>query len=315
MAPAEAAGTILERKIPFLIAMGALGTKAKEPDLVMALIKRMSPTELVTNTKALERLGVKANPVLRAAFEEGLVKAAKSKANVLKTGEAAKVVTDAAIKAKLEAVAEKQLEAISAEGNWLILADKSGSMQRAIEASKTIAATLAKMVKGKVWLIFFDTMPMTIDVTGCTLDVIQKATKHIRADGGTSIGCGLLRMHEANEAVDGIAIVSDGCENSSPGFWQVYDKYSAAIGKEVPVYLYHVTGTDYPSYYEQFKRGHDIQVFELGHEPDYYSLPNLVATMRSNRYSLVDEIMSSKLLTLKDVFKNLKGEEVKYVTA
>ena len=59
MSAGEAAGTIMERQIPFLIAMGALGPKAKEPDLVLALIERMSPTELVTNTKMLEKLGIK----------------------------------------------------------------------------------------------------------------------------------------------------------------------------------------------------------------------------------------------------------------
>src|SRR5579863_4609333 len=53
MSSAEAAGTIIERKIPFLIAKGALGAKFKEPDLLMALIDRMSPAELVNNTKML----------------------------------------------------------------------------------------------------------------------------------------------------------------------------------------------------------------------------------------------------------------------
>ena len=36
---------------------------------------------------------------------------------------------------------------------------------------------------------------------------------------------------------------------------------------------------------------------------DYYSLPNLVQTMRSNRYSLIDEIMQVPLLTLAEVLK------------
>jgi hypothetical protein len=316
MSPSEAAGTILERKIPFLIAQPALGDKFKHPDCLMALIKRMSPTELVTHTKDLTKWGVKTNPILRAAFEEALSATTKSKANVLKTSEAARVATDPSIKAKLEAVQEKQIDAIAVEGNWLVLADKSGSMQPAIEASKLIAATLAKLVKGKVYLTFFDTMPLSIDVTDCSLEIIRAGTRHITADGGTSIGCGLLRLYERQEVVDGIAIVSDGCENAAPGFWDVYRKYSDMIGKEVPVYLYHVEGTDYPQRYQEFKHMHDIQVFELGHTPDYYSLPNLVTTMRSNRYSLVDEIMSSKLLTLRDVFKTVpttQEKEVKYV--
>jgi hypothetical protein len=66
MTASEAAGTIMERKIPFLIAMGALGPKAKEPDLVLALIERMSAAELVNNTKMLEKLGIKTVPAAGA---------------------------------------------------------------------------------------------------------------------------------------------------------------------------------------------------------------------------------------------------------
>jgi hypothetical protein len=35
---------------------------------------------------------------------------------------------------------------------------------------------------------------------------------------------------------------------------------------------------------------------------DYYSLPNIIPTMKTTRYSLVDEIMGTPLLTLKQVF-------------
>jgi hypothetical protein len=301
MSNVEAAGTIMERKIPFLIALGALGSKVKDPDLVLALIQRMTPTELVTNMKMLERLGVKTNPALRGALEVALGSAAKGKTNVLKTTRAAEQMDDQGLKDKLRGVQEKQLSTMQVEGNWLVLADKSGSMQQSIEASRHIAATLAKLVKGKVWLVFFDTMPLSIDVTGCSLDVIKAASQHIRADGGTSIGCGLLRMLESKEEVDGIAIVSDGCENQMPHFWPTYKRYSDEFGKEVPVYLYRLQGTDYESSYTMFKNGGDVHEFDIRHNTDYYSLPNLVSTMRTNRYSLVDEIMSTKLLTLKDV--------------
>jgi len=46
-----------------------------------------------------------------------------------------------------------------------VLGDKSGSMAACIEASRIIAATLAKVVKGKVHLIYFDTSPRYIDAT------------------------------------------------------------------------------------------------------------------------------------------------------
>lgn len=310
MSAQEAAGTIIEKKLPFLVALGALGKKAKEVDLVLALINRMTPTELVTNTKMLERLGVKTNPALRGAFEQALAKSSTGKANVLKTTRAAEAIQDESLKAKLQGVQEKQLAGIATEGNWLVLADKSGSMQQAIEAARHIAATLSKLVKGKVWLVFFDTMPLTIDIPpGTSLDIVKAATQHIRADGGTSIGCGLRRMLDEHVEIDGIAIVSDGCENQAPLFWDVYARYSKEFDKEVPVYLYLLEGNDYPYSREAFLHGHDIQVFDIRHQHDYYSLPNLVATMRTNRYSLVDEIMSTKLLKLSDVLKST-GKEV-----
>ena len=304
MSPVEAAGTIMHHKVPFLIAMGALGAKAKDTDLVLALIGRMSPTELVTNTKMLEKLGVKTNPALRGAFDAALAKAATSKKNTLKTTAAVEAVQDETLKEKLRAAQDKQIAAVGGpDGNWLVLADKSGSMASAIEVARYVSATLAKFVKGKVWLVFFDTAPMTVDVTGLSLDQIQKATRHVRADGGTSIGVGLNRMLQEKIEIDGIAVVSDGGENSAPIFADVYKKYEAFVGKAVPVYFYDVNGRS--GWKESINHaGIEMQTFDIsGGKIDYYSVVNTVATLRSNQYSLVDEIMATPLLSLGDVLK------------
>ena len=310
MSPTEAAGTIMQYKLPFLICLGALGKKAQDPDLVLALINRMSPTELVTNTKMLERLGVNKNPALRGAFQEALGKAASSKANVLKTSVAVDAVDDWEIKEKLRGLQDKQLAQGGVEGSWLVLADKSGSMSQAIEVARRVAATLAKMVKGKVWLTFFDTAPQTIDVTGAPLDVIQKATRYIQAGGGTSIGCGLARMLDERQEIDGIAIISDAQENEPPYFHDAYKRYTEMYGKEVPVYLYHCGSKDGTLQRLMKNASQDLQVFDLPANLDYYSLPNLVATMRTNRYSLVDEIMAVPLATLTSVLPNAYRKEV-----
>lgn len=304
MSPVEAAGAIMKYRIPFLIAKGALGAKAKEPDLVLALINAMSSTELVTNTKMLEKLGVKTNPALRAAFDAALAKAATSKKNTLKTTQAVEAVEDETLKQKLRATQEKQIAAAGGpEGTWLVLADKSGSMTAAIEVAKHIAATLAKFVKGKVYLVFFDTQPLTVDVTGLSLDQIQKATRHIKADGGTSIGVGLNRMLQEKIEVDGIAIVSDGGENTAPLFRDVYPRYEAFVGKAVPVYFYDVHGRS--GWKELINAaGIEMQTFDLsGGKIDYYSVVNTVSTLRSNQYSLVDEIMATPLLSRSGVLK------------
>lgn len=304
MAATEAAGTIMEKRIPFLIAMGALGAKAKEPDLVLALIGRMSPTELVTNTKLLERLGVKTVPALRAAFEAGLVKAAKSKKATLKTTAAADTFSeDDPLREKLRALQEKQIAAVkreaALEGNWIVLGDKSGSMQASIEASRHIAATLAKLANGTVSLIFFDVTPRYIDATGKDYDKLLALTKHVTADGGTSIGCGLMCAIEKKLEVDGIAIVSDGGENAAPMFAPTYKAYCQSVGKQIPVYLYKLRGNEADKFTPAMKAADiDIQTFDLTGGVDYYSLPTLAQTMRVQRYGLIEEIMDCPLLDL-----------------
>ncbi len=309
MKPAEAAGAIQDHRIPFLVAMGALGKNAKEVDLVLALIERMSPTELVTNTKSLEKLGIKTNPVLRAAFEEALTKASKSKRATLKTTRAAENIADEGLKAKLSGLQEKQLQALGAvEGNWLVLGDKSGSMTHAIEIAQQVSAILAKMVKGQVSLVFFDTTPRFFDVTGKSYDEIKKISRGVTADGGTSIGCGLRAAIDKKVEIDGIAVVSDAQENTTPYFVDQYKEFSKLYGKEVPVYLYRcdtsVRGYNDSDLASAMKRARlDIQEFDVNKKVDFYSLPNLVATMRTNRYGLVDEIFATPLLTLKDVLK------------
>ena len=309
MSPTEAAGSIMRYRIPFLIAMGALGEKAKEPDLVLALIGAMSSSELVNNTKMLEKLGLKTNPALRGAFDNALAKAATSKKNTLKTTQAVEAVEDEGLKEKLRGLQEKQIKTVGGpEGSWLVLADKSGSMAHAIELARHVSATLAKFVQGKVYLVFFDINPLTVDVTGLSLDQIQKATRHIGAGGGTSIGVGLNRMLQEKIEVDGIAIVSDGGENQSPFFADVYKKYVDHFQKDVPVYFYDVHGHN--GWKERINAaGIEMQTFDVAGSTDYYSIVNTVATLRASRYSLVDEIMATPLLSLSDVLKN-SGELV-----
>ena len=312
MSPTEAAGSIMKYRIPFLIAMGALGAKAKEPDLVLALIGAMSATELTTNVKMLEKLGLKTNPALRGAFDAALAKAATSKKATLKTTKAAEAVTDSVLKEKLQGLQDKQIKALGGpEGNWLVLADKSGSMSRAIEASRHVAATLAKICQGKVYLVFFDTNPMTVDVTGLPLDSIQKATRHITANGGTSIGCGLNRMLSEKVEIDGIAIVSDGGENTSPLFPDVYKRYIDFAQKDIPVYMFLCQGEPDNLTPRMNQAGIEMQTFDIRGGTDFYSIPNLAQTLRASRYSLVDEILSTPLLTLSNV---LKGAQKGLVT-
>ncbi len=308
-----AAGAIISERIPFLIAMGALGAKAKDTDLVLALINQMTATELVTNTKMLEKLGIKTNPALRGAFEKAISKASTNTKNLLKTTRAAEAMEDETLKEKLRGLQEKQIASHKGiEGSWLVLGDKSGSMASCIEASRHIASTLAKFVKGKVNLVFFDTAPRHFDVTGKSYDEILKLTRYITADGGTSVGVGLQYAIEKGFEIDGIAVVTDGGENTNPIFADQYQRFVGVAGKEVPVYEYLIGGPKRNTFNAAMERkGYTVEQFDLnGGKLDYYGLPSLVETMRSNRFSLVDEILATPLLTLSDVFKKTEVKEL-----
>lgn len=305
MSPDEAGRTIVERKIPFLVAVGAMGGKLKDEPVLLAVLQAMSPSELVTNTKMLEKLGVKSTPALRAAFEAGLKKVAASKSLTLKTTQAAEAVEDEQIREKLRGAQEKQIKAAgTVDGNWLLLVDRSPSMRPAVEFGRHLGSTLAKFVSGKVHIVFFDGTPYKhVEATGMDYDKLLAATARIDAGGSaTSIGCGLQYALEKGLDFDAIAIVSDGGENCSPYFHKVLPVANEKMGKDLPVYLYLLRGESADAFSSYMRNaGQDFQAFNLTGGFDYYSLPNIVQTMRTQRYGLVDQIMDTPLLRLADV--------------
>lgn len=357
LSPIEIGAMIDKYKLPFLNVRGALGKKAAEPDVVMALMARMSPSELVTNMKWLKRVGVEKVPALRAMLEKALEKAGKAPKTrsfkisaSLKTTKAAEVLEDGeddVLAGKLRVLQEKQLqhvqEANGVEGDWLVLADKSGSMEKAMATARMVAGTLSRLVKGNVYLVFFDTTPRPYDVTGKTLEEINAITATLTAQGGTSIGVGLQALIERKLVVNGIAIVSDGCENShrqarhtnnyGPQFAETYPKYVKALGIIEPTVYFYQMETSFPAeilrQYPLFKleeqaryeiedflgsskfAGIDIQTFDLRKKTvDYHSVAELVSTMRVGRFQLLDEINGVGLRTLDEVLEATTHEHV-----
>lgn len=301
MAPDEAAGTILTHRIPFPIAIGALGGIKKNTGVILSLIENMSGAELITNSKMLSRLGVMENPALKSAYEKGIGKAQKDKrVSTLKAGRASEFIEDKKVKAKLEKLQEAKIDDLKGiEGDWLVLGDMSGSMSFAIEKAKEVAAFLSRAIKGNVYLVFFNDRPFLYDVSGKSLEEIQSQTSGIRAGGNTSIGCGLQLIMDKNIIVNGIAICSDGGENASPAFCLVYKTYEERMGISPNVYLLHIQGQD-SDRLSVSARDIPYEKLEMS-EIDYYGLPSLARVLRTTRYSLIDEILNSKLLTIDEV--------------
>ena len=248
------------------------------------------------------------NNVLKAAYDKAIERMkTDKKVSTLKAGRAAEAVTDKKAGRKLQQIQEDRLSALGGiDGDWLVLGDRSGSMRHSIELVKEIASVIVQQVKGQVHLVFFDTHPTYYDVSGKTLEEIKQITRYVDTGGMTSIGCGLEHLLDEETLVNGIAICSDGGENHAPRFPTVYKKYAARVGVDPPVYLYHVDGES--DHLTPACQREDILIEKFECDGvDYYSLPNLVKTMRTSRYALVDEIMEMPLLTFNQVFKQ-KGE-------
>jgi len=306
MGVTEAAAFITSQRIPYLTAKGVLGKRVSEPDILRALIDRMSPTELVTSIKMIEKAGLANLPAVRGAVETAMNRAASSGANLLKTTQAVEAIEDESLKEKLKGLQERQIQsARTVEGDWLVLGDKSGSMAACIEGARQLAATLAKLVTGKVYLVFFDSSPQFIDVTGMTYDQIINRTVGVTARGGTSIGCGLQYLIDRKIAVQGIAVVSDAQENVAPYFAERYVRYAQLMGVEPAVYLYRVGNRDGTSkdLADSMKQvGVGLEEFKLSSTGDYYSIPAFAKTMTVNRYGLIDAVLNTPLITLEMVF-------------
>jgi len=315
MSEKEAAGTILNKRLPFLPVLGAVGSLEGKLDLTLALLESASRNELVTNTAKLEKVGVFNNPVLKAAYDHAISRTSgDKKTNILKATRASSTIKDETVAAKLERVQEEQLDtAAKLTGDWLILADCSGSMETSIEVSRHVASFVAKQTEGKVYLVFFNEAPYSFDITGLTYNEILQKTKRATASGQTSIGCGLDLLLQNNTIINGIIIVSDGGENAKPYFPLVYEKYCTTMGIEPTIYLFHVPGQGNILTAGCDQLNIQITTFELGSRPDYTALPEIINKLRSNRYSLVSEIMNSKLLTFKDLERKQLHEELRSV--
>lgn len=315
----EIAGLIDRYKLPWLVVRGALGARIKEPDVLMAVLSRMTAADIVTMSKTLVKWGVNDHAITRAAYEEALTKAAKpkrSKGTTLKASRAAKAlkqVGEEKTAGKLEALQQKQLDHVrTIEGRWLVLADKSSSMSQAIDAGKRIAAVLGTLAKGTVHLVFFDSAPRPLgNVEGKSLQAIELATALMRASGNTSIGCGMQWALDHQILVDGIVVVSDGGENTAPWFHEAYQRYAAKMGTSPTVYFYHLNGDRDALSVNCARYGVELQTFDLvTTRPDDYSLPTLVQTMRVGRYELGDEVLATPLRTLDEALRRTIGQEV-----
>ncbi|NEP74319.1 MAG: hypothetical protein F6K25_21680 [Okeania sp. SIO2G4] len=294
--PAEQAALIVEHKIPYTVAVGAV--KQLTPTVLVALINSMSPQEIINNLKSLTARGAMEHPEVKALVDEKLTEAQKSdrvsayKAKV--AADAAQV--DAETVAKLEQVTNEQVKKrgkISLP--TALLVDKSGSMQQAIEVGKRLAALVSGITEAELFVYAFDTIPYPVTAQGTELSDWERGFQHIRAGGGTSCGCAVEAMRRKKQVVEQFILVTDEGENTAPYFADAYTAYCRELAVMPNVVIVRV-GHYASNYVESQLKQKQAPVETFTFKGDYYSLPNLVPMLsQKSRLELLMEIMETSL--------------------
>ena len=227
----EQAREIVANEIPYRVA--ATVVTQMTPTVLLALIDRMSPQELINNVASLKRRGAFENPELKALIESKLEEAKSNKrVSALKAGKALESApVSADVRAKLENVADTQIKAKGRiSRSCALLVDKSGSMAVAIEVGKRIAAMISAICEKELYVYAFDSLAYPIERAGDDLASWEKAFRGIKASGNTSCGVALQTMQMKKQAVEQIIMVTDEGDNTAPCFVAALKRYRKELG-------------------------------------------------------------------------------------
>jgi len=293
--PADQARAIVEHAIPYRVA--ATVVKQMTPAVLMALIDRMSPQELINNIASLKKRGALENADLKALVDQKL-EAAQTSARV-SAFKAATAVQAAGVsgdtRAKLEKVADAQVKSHGRiKRPTALLIDKSGSMEQAIELGKRIGAMLSTVCDDTLYVYAFDTIAYPIERGGADLASWERALAGIKAGGGTACGVALETLRLKHQYVEQIILVTDEGENSGPLFAPTLAKYREALKADPTVCVVRTPGAASTVTSACQRTGVSVDVFEFG--GDYYALPNLIPLLaKPSRLELLMEIMDYPL--------------------
>jgi hypothetical protein len=303
----EQARVIMENKIPYTTAVGAL--KHMTPAVLVALINAMSPQEVINNMAALKRRGVLDNVEVKALIDEKLAQAVTDKrVSTMKTKKAIEAAhLDEETERKLTEITDQRVAAkAEIKRPTALFVDKSGSMTQAIEVAKQLAALISAVITADFYVYAFDTAAFEIRATPAKgqrpqLSDWEKAFQLIKADGGTSIGAALTKMTRDNVYAEQLLIVTDEDENTPPYLANAWVEYSQKMHVAPSVIVIRVVHSGYqiPGTVGRFPQSlldRGVELTRYTFNGDYYSLPNVLSLLDApSRSELVEQIMAYEL--------------------
>ncbi len=292
--PGEQARLIVEQRIPYTTAVGAI--KTMTPSILVALIEVMTPQETINHLAGLKQRGAFDSPEVKAMVEAKLRAAESDKrVSTLKATRAlAYAKLDEDTEALLTEVTDKRVAQIAHIARpTALFVDKSSSMTQAIEVAKEVAA-LISAICSDFRVLAFDSEPFEITARGVTRSDWEQAFKLVRADGSTSIGAALAKLAQERHYVEQVVIITDMGENTHPYFPAAYAEYVQAMGVGPQVTIVGVGGSDQGFLNGLRRNGVPHTVWEF--KGDFYSLPNLLPLLAlPSRAELVAQVMAVPL--------------------
>jgi len=293
--PAEQARAIVEHAIPYRVAASVV--KQMTPAVLVALIDRMSPQELINSLGALKKRGALDNADLKALVERKLAEAKTDdrvsayKATV--AAEAAGVGGDLA-----QALSDVTDARVKAKGRitrpTALLLDKSGSMDVALEVGRRLGALVSAVCEAELFAYAFDTIAYPVEPKGKAVGDWEKALLGITAGGGTSCGVALDWMAKKGQRVEQFILVTDEGDNTAPLFGDAYRAYVAAMNVKPSVTVVKVGQATNQIETACRELGVPMNVFEF--RGDYYALPNVVPLLtKASQAELLMEILAYPL--------------------
>jgi hypothetical protein len=308
MSTLEAANTVVTNKIPITVATGAgLDIKALDnEEILIALLSGITGNELIIFQNMLSKLESYKLASVQSALKSATNRMKKDKkVTALRATRAKKSTTsETAVKVLSDLKESAAIASGSIKGDWLILADKSPSMENAVAIAKELAGLLAHRVEGDCHLIFFDSTPFYYNISGMKLDEIEDKTHGLKAGGwGTSIGAGVKMLRSKKKMVDGIVIVTDGGENSTPYFAGEYAK----LENEPSVYIIGCGSPGNGSQrglrtYDAFAGGVEHTLIDASKNFDHTAMGNVINILKPGTYGFLEEVLETPFLTLDKAF-------------
>jgi hypothetical protein len=299
--PAEQARIIVENRIPYTSAVGAV--RQITPEIVVAFVETMSAAELQNHLKSLQRRGAFDNAEIKAMIEQKIADGvADGKVATFKADTAlANVDLDESTRAALVAATDARVDAMAKITRPTALdLDISGSMEPAIALARDdLAPAISAIMAPDVPFFVYAQSTEAVRITsqGTTRSAWQQAFRMVRSNGWTSLGAATAQRTRQRVYVEQIIHVTDLGENRAPYFAAAYEEYAQAMAVRPDVIVVGVAGGQgiREALVEEWqRRGIPATYWKFG--GDRFSLPNLLAALTMpSKAELVEAIMATTL--------------------